>query len=118
MNEWQRTFFGFVFSIPAMPDQELVYDNMEENGLERAILSVLGDYYLDYVAQNGNSSHNDRFSRIILESDIPAAPGNGTQLTVSYLVECLSERELDGVTYPLVPQTGEHLTTTFTVRSK
>lgn len=117
-NGWQRTFFGFVFSIPAMPDQELVYDNMEENGLERAILSTLSDYYRDYVTQNGNSSHNDQFSRIVLESDIPASVEYGTQVTVSYQVECTSERELDGVTYPLVPQPGEHLTTTFTVRSK
>lgn len=117
-NEWQRAFFGFVFSIPAMPDQELVYDGMEDSGLENAVLSALSGYYQDYVAQNGNSSHNDRFSRIILEGDIPSSLGSGEQLTVSYQVECLSERELDGVTYPLVPQTGEHLTTTFTVRSK
>ena len=114
-NEWQRTFFGFVFSIPAMPDRELVYDGTEDSGLEKAVLSALSGYYRDYVAQNGNSSHNDRFSRIILESSIPASPGYGEQITVSYQVECLSERELDGVTYPLEPQAGEHLTTTFTV---
>lgn len=114
-NEWQRTFFGFVFSIPSMPDRELVYDGTEDNGLEKAVLSVLGDYYRDYVAQNGNSSHNDRFSRIILESSIPVSPGYGEQIMVSYQVECLSEREMDGVTYPLEPQAGEHLTTTFTV---
>lgn len=115
INGWQRTFFGFVFSIPAMPDQELVYDSAEDNGLEKAVLSVLGDYYRDYVAQNGNSSHNDRFIRIILESEIPDYAEYKEQITVTYQVECQNEREWNGVTYPVAPQAGDHLSTTFTV---
>lgn len=115
INGWQRTFFGFVFSIPAMPDQELAYDSAEDNGLEKAVLSVLGDYYRDYVAQNGNSSHNDRFIRIILESEIPDYAEYKEQITVTYQVECQNEREWNGVTYPVAPQAGDHLSTTFTV---
>lgn len=118
VNGWQRAFFGFVFEIPAMPEQDLIYDGLADNGLESAVLSALSDYYRTYVAQNGNSSHNDRFNRIILESAIPASAGYGEQITVYYQVECMSEREWNGVIYPVAPQAGDHLTTTFTVMDR
>lgn len=118
VNGWQRAFFGFVFEIPAMPDQELVYDNQTENGLEQAVLSALEDYYQSYVAEHGNSAHHDRFSRIILESEIPAFAEYGERITVAYQVECQNEREWNGVIYPVAPQAGDHLTTTFTVMDR
>lgn len=114
-NGWQRTFFGFVFSIPAMPDQELVYDSMTENGLEQAVLSAMDAYYRPYVQEYGNAEHHDHFSRIILESNIPGSVEYGSQITVKYQVVCESQREWNGVTYPLAPQPGDHLSTTFTV---
>ena len=115
LNEWQRGFTGFVFAIPAMPDRELVYDGMEDGGLKKAVISALGDYYQAYVEENGSDAYNDRFSRVILESAVPAGAGYGEAVTVRYQVECLRDRELNGRTYTLAPQSGESLSTTFTV---
>ncbi len=115
LNEWQRGFSGFVFAIPAMPDRELVYDGMEDGGLEKAVISALDDYYQAYVEENGSDAYNDRFSRVILESAVPAGAGYGEAVTVRYQVECLRDRELNGRTYTLAPQSGESLSTTFTV---
>lgn len=113
LNAWQRGFFGFVFAIPAAPDQELYYDSLHGDGLEAAVLDALGTYARDYVG-GGDSGGDTRFNRIILEEPIPAA-GHGVQVTVSYQIECLRDRTYEGKTYSLAPQAGDHLSTTFTV---
>ena len=113
LNAWQRGFFGFVFAIPAAPDQELYYDSLHGDGLEAAVLDALGTYARDYVG-GGDSGGDTRFNRIILEEPIPAA-GHGEQVTVSYQIECLRDRTYEGKTYSLAPQAGDHLSTTFTV---
>ena len=110
-NPWQRGFAGFVFEIPAMPDQTLT-DTSGDN-LQTA-LSMLSSYYQNYVAQNGSSEYNDRFSRVIYEGVNTESTASGVQMEVLYQVECLRDREYEGKTYALAPQPGDHLKTTFT----
>jgi len=115
VSNWQRGLFGLAFSIPAAPDQELAYDSTE--GLEQAVVYALEDYARDYLEAYGSKEYNDRLSRIILESDIPASAEYGAQITVRYQIECQRDREWNGEIYPVAPQAGDHLETTFTVFS-
>ena len=114
-NEWQRSFTGFVFEIPAAPDQELVYDGMTDGGLYLAVMARLEEYARDYVDAYGNRDYNTRFSHIALEEGIPESAEYGEQLTVYYRVACVQDRTYEGETYTLATQTGDRLATTFTV---
>ena len=115
VNMWQRGLFGLVFSIPAAPDQELVYDSLDGDGLEAAVLACLEDYAQEYLRINGSAAYNDRLSRVLLDSEIPASPEYGALITVRYRFEILRDREWNGETYTVSPQIGEELETTFTV---
>ncbi len=120
MNEWQRSFAGFVFEIPAAPDrEEFIYaDDNPEISLSQVVMAYLDEYARDYVARNGNGAYNTRFTRIVLEEDIPSNIGDREQLTVRYQIECVQDRTYEGQTYALAPQTGEHLTTVINVRTQ
>lgn len=115
VNMWQRGLFGLMFSIPAAPDQELVYDSLEEDGLETAVISRLEEYAREYLDADGQTAYNDRLSRIILESEIPRFVEYGAELTVRYRIEGLRDREWNGEIFTLSPQPGDYLETTFTV---
>ena len=115
VNMWQRGLFGLMFSIPAAPDQELVYDSLEEDGLETAVISRLEEYAREYLDTDGQTAYNDRLSRIILESEIPRFVEYGGELTVRYRIEGLRDREWNGEIFTLSPQPGDYLETTFTV---
>lgn len=115
VNSWQRALFSLVFSIPAAPDQELIYDSLEEDGLEQAVLACLEDYARQYLETYGSQESNDRLSRIILESEIPQSLAYRAEITVRYRIEGLRDREWNGEIYTVSPQAGEELETTFTV---
>lgn len=118
INSWQRSFAGWMLGVPAAPDQELIYDGLEENGLELAVLYHLEEYAKLYLEENGNPDYNTRFSRIVLESEIPESMDYGAELTVSYQIEGLQDRTYEGGTYTLASQPGDHLSTTFTVMER
>lgn len=113
-NPWQRGFAGFVFSLPAMPPQTLNDTNSASGDNLETALSMLSSYYQDYVAQNGASQYNDRFSRIIFVGTATESTADSVTLEVQYQVECLRDREYEGKTYTLAPQAGDDLKTTFT----
>lgn len=115
VNSWQRDLFGLVLSIPAAPDQELIYDPMDS--LELAVLACLEEYAQAYLETYGRAEYNDRLSRIILESEIPSPAEFGAEITVRYRIEVLREREWNGASYTVAPQAGEILETTFTAMS-
>ena len=107
-----------MLGVPAAPDQEVLYDGLEEGSLRAAVLSRLEEYAELYLEENGNPDYNTRFSRIALESEIPESMDYGAELTVRYQIEGLQDRTYEGKSYTLASQPGDHLSTTFTVMER
>ena len=118
INAWQRSFAGWMLGVPAAPDQEVLYDGLEEGSLRAAVLSRLEEYAELYLEENGNPDYNTRFSRIALESEIPESMDYGAELTVRYQIEGLQDRTYEGKSYTLASQPGDRLSTTFTVMER
>lgn len=115
VNMWQRGLFALMFSVPAAPDQELVYDSLDGDGLEAAVIACLEDYAREYLRTNGGAEGGGRLNRVLLDSEIPASPEYGASITVRYRLEGVQDQEWNGETYAVAPQIGEQLETTFTV---
>ena len=115
ISGWQQALADFMQALPPMPNQELEYDPEAENGLGDAVQSALTEFYRDYVAENGNREHHDRFQDISIDMPAPASPGD--QITVSYSVTCRSHRERDGVPEHYIRAASGDMTTAFTLKA-
>ena len=110
MNQWQRALFGVVFAVPAVPDQERIYDDDYADGLERSVLALLEDHAREYLG--------DDFDSVILDSALPLNPAYREEVAVSYRFVAVREFQFpDGRTVRLT-QDSPVLETNLTVMSR
>ncbi len=107
MDQWQRQLFGLTFAVPALPDQEQIYDDGYADGLERSLL--------DLLESHGQAYLGDDFDSVILDSALPLHPEYREEVAVSYRFVAAREFQFpDGQTVRLT-QDSPSLETTFTV---